>query len=318
MAFDLRPLALGELLDRAFTLYRRHFRLFVGLMAVPALFTLLFSVSSEILQGTVRTNPDALAGTDPDKLVAFFLAGGLVFFLMFVGYLIAYMVTLGATTVAVSELYTGRTATIGSAYSRMRGQVGRLMWLFLLIAVRMFALFAAGMAIIIGMSAGAAVGIGGSGGAMLSGVGMVVGVLALFVLCFVFFLRYAVSVPALVLENIKARDAIRRSVVLTQGSRGRAAVLTVFAAVITYAGLFLLQGPFMIGVVMAGPDTPAALSFSIMGAVAGTIGNAITGPLMIVSLAVYYYDVRIRKEGLDLQLMVANLDNQPLAPAHAV
>jgi len=35
-------------------------------------------------------------------------------------------------------------------------------------------------------------------------------------------------------------------------------------------------------------------------------------------MAVYYYDIRIRKEGLDLQLMVASLDQQQIAPAAAV
>lgn len=34
---DLRPLTIGEMLDRAFTLYRRHWTLFVGIMAVFAL-----------------------------------------------------------------------------------------------------------------------------------------------------------------------------------------------------------------------------------------------------------------------------------------
>jgi len=34
-ALDLRPLSLGELLDRTFFLYRRHFLLFVGIAAIP-------------------------------------------------------------------------------------------------------------------------------------------------------------------------------------------------------------------------------------------------------------------------------------------
>jgi hypothetical protein len=125
-------------------------------------------------------------------------------------------------------------------------------------------------------------------------------------------------VPALVLENITARNAIRRSVRLTKGSLGRAAVLAIFATIIAYAALFLLQGPFTIGVVMAGPGTNAAVMFSLLGAVAGTIGGAVTGPIMIIALAVFYYDVRIRKEGLDLQLMVADLDHPPATPAPAL
>ena len=34
-ATDLRPLSLGELLDRTFSYYRKHFLLFVGIMALP-------------------------------------------------------------------------------------------------------------------------------------------------------------------------------------------------------------------------------------------------------------------------------------------
>ena len=41
---ELRPLSLGELLDRTFTLYRRHFWLFVGIMAVPSSFTIPVNV----------------------------------------------------------------------------------------------------------------------------------------------------------------------------------------------------------------------------------------------------------------------------------
>ena len=35
MNLDLRPLAVGELFDRAFVLYRRHFSLFVGITSAP-------------------------------------------------------------------------------------------------------------------------------------------------------------------------------------------------------------------------------------------------------------------------------------------
>lgn len=318
MALDLRPLSLGELLDRSFTLYRRHFRLFVGLMAIPSVFTLIFTLASELMQGMVRTNPDALASMDPAKMFGVFMAGGIVFFVVLVGYLVAYMVTLGATTVAVSELYAGRVSTIAGAYARMRGQVGRLMLLFVLIALRMIGLFAGGMVLVGFVAFGAALAFGNVVGPAIAALGMVLGVFAMFLACGVFSLRYAISVPSLVLENITASQAIRRSVVLTRGNLGRASVLVIFAIIITYAALFFLQGPFAIGVVMAGPGTSTAVWLSLIGAVAGTIGGAITGPVMIIALAVFYYDIRIRKEGLDLELMIANLDHQMAAPAPAV
>ena len=37
---DLRPLSLGEVLDRTFSLYRRHFPVFMGIAAIPHLLTL--------------------------------------------------------------------------------------------------------------------------------------------------------------------------------------------------------------------------------------------------------------------------------------
>ncbi len=43
-ALDLRPLSLGELLDRTFFLYRRHFLLFIGIAAVPYLVLGCFSL----------------------------------------------------------------------------------------------------------------------------------------------------------------------------------------------------------------------------------------------------------------------------------
>jgi hypothetical protein len=36
-ALDLRPLSLGELLDRTFSLYRRNFWLFLGILRIPYL-----------------------------------------------------------------------------------------------------------------------------------------------------------------------------------------------------------------------------------------------------------------------------------------
>ena len=42
----------------------------------------------------------------------------------------------------------------------------------------------------------------------------------------------------------------------------------------------------------------------------GTAGSAgtFTGPIMIIGLALAYYDLRIRKEALDLQMMFESID----------
>ncbi len=315
MSLELRPLSLGELLDRAFSLFRRHFWLFVGLMAVPSAFTLLIAVGMELLQrvpGAGPFSPDA----DPAMVLAAVVGAAAAFIAVFAGYWIAYMVTLGATTVAVSDLYVGRAATIGGSYSRMRGMIGRLMLLMLFIGLRLFGVFfGLLLAVLIPVVLFAALAATGGRSPAAAAAGAVIGVLGAFgamIGTAVFSLRYSVAVPVLVLENETAGDSIRRSVELTRGSRWRAGVLVLFAMIITYAAMAIFQGPFIVGAMAAGPESTTAFWLQLAGAVTGTIGGAVTGPLMIIALALLYYDIRIRKEGLDMQLMLSGLDAEPV------
>jgi hypothetical protein len=130
-------------------------------------------------------------------------------------------------------------------------------------------------------------------------------------------LRYAVAVPVVVLEGETASDAIRRSIALTEDSLLRVFALLAFTMVITYAVLALFQGPFVFVGIMAGPESSTAFWMNLLGTITGAIGGAFTSPLMIVAFAVLYYDLRVRKEGLDLQVMLSNLNAVPPAPGTA-
>jgi len=98
---EIRPLSLGELLDRTFNYYRSHFRVFVGIMAIPHVFAL---GSMVLLIQVLREAP---------KYQSHLLAG---LFVMTIPYGLAYPVALGATTFALSRLYLGQDATVRSAY----------------------------------------------------------------------------------------------------------------------------------------------------------------------------------------------------------
>jgi hypothetical protein len=95
---------------------------------------------------------------------------------------------------------------------------------------------------------------------------------------------------------------------LTRGSLGRVFALLAFTLIITYAVLLVFQGPFLFVGVLAGPEAPAFFWSNLLGTISGSIGGAFTAPLMIVAFAVLYYDLRVRKEGLDVELMLASLD----------
>src|SRR5690242_20758800 len=55
MVTVLRPLSTSELLDRTFHLYRNNFLLFVGIMAIPQLFTLLLMLGGAAIMA--RSDP---------------------------------------------------------------------------------------------------------------------------------------------------------------------------------------------------------------------------------------------------------------------
>ena len=222
---------------------------------------------------------------------------------MIVVYFITYAVALGATTVAVSQIYLGQPVSIRAAYVPLRGRVGRLALLLLLISVRLVGIVLLMLALV-----GLAGGLAAAGFPVVAALALVAAAFGAFVLWIWVVLRYAVSVPAAVLEDETATDAIRRSIELTRGSLLRVFVLMAFTMVITYAVLAVFQGPFVIVGTMAGPESSTFFWMNLFGTITGSIGGAFTAPLMVVAFAVLYYDLRVRNEGLDLQLMLAGLD----------
>lgn len=138
---DLRPLSLGELLDRMFTLYRRHFWLFVGIMALPA----LFAVASTLLQsGLQRPGVLGAGSSDPASVDQVALMAGLLglgTLASVVVYWVVYAVALGATTFALSEVYLGRAATVRGAYRKMWGKVWRLIDVIFSVGLRVAGTF---------------------------------------------------------------------------------------------------------------------------------------------------------------------------------
>jgi hypothetical protein len=304
---DLRPLTLGELLDRSFSIYRRHFWLFVGIMAIPSILMLMMSLIVQFLQ---PENP-ALAGppsedADPMMLLPFIIGVVLVVVVGMIVYWITYAIATGAATVAVAQLYRGQTITIQGAYAPVRGEAFAIAFLLFLIALRIGGVMFVTAALIGLFAAGAS-----ALTPLLSAAAIVFGLLVLFVVFVWMMLRYSIAVPALVLEGATATESLERSIDLTKGHIGRVFVVVLFCAIIAYAAMFMFNGPFIVAAALAGPDTTTAYWLNLTGVVFGSVANALTGSLVIISLAVLYYDLRVRKEGLDLQLMISDLGRDP-------
>ena len=109
---DLRPLSLGEILDRTFSLYKRHFLLFVGIAAIPN----VINLAAALMLGQ---NPNSIGVRSAALTIVF----GLV---MAILGLIVYIFAQGGTILALTDLYLGRTTSIANSLKRIWPELGSL------------------------------------------------------------------------------------------------------------------------------------------------------------------------------------------------
>ena len=115
-------------------------------------------------------------------------------------------------------------------------------------------------------------------------------------------LRYSLAVPACVVESMKARNAIRRSVELSKGSRGRIFLLGLLVFVIELGLVGLSQFfIFILAFKHHGHVGPVAQAIS---QVIAFFTNTFLGPIYATGLTLFYYDQRVRKEGFDIEWMM--------------
>jgi hypothetical protein len=278
---DLRPLSLGELLDRTFTLYRGHFLLFLGISAIPQVFVLVIQLAQALVAPASNIfslpNPNLPAPmpqfsvTGFAYMLAFMFAAGIVS-------VVAYLFSQGATVIAVSDLYLGRTTTLGGAFRRVRG---KLAVIFGVVVLTFLAVFAGCVLLIIP--------------------GIYIA------------LRLAVGVQAAVLEGVGPGDALSRSFALTKENAGRVFLIFLLYAFLSYGLIALLGVPFIVGTFLAKNNSDLVRMFTMMTQVGSFIASSLVMPFGTIAMSLFYYDMRVRKEGFDLQMMMNPLGE--LAPA---
>jgi hypothetical protein len=311
MHLDLRPLTVSEYLDRTFSIYRHRFLLFVGLMAPQA----VLSLAAAMLWGWFTSTIQFDKSIDSDRLLSLFVGGGVGFLVFTIVHWVLYVFGIGATAAAVSDLHGHLVADAGAAFTAARRRLGPLLWLTFLMAVRLGLVLAGCMAIpgaLFAASVGATRGSGGQEALAVTALitfflGMTVAMAA-----FIYMgLRYAVAVPAVMLEPIGGRMAIRRSIALTQGLKVRAFLLMICATMVAYAAMMILQMPFVVAGLVAGPETKTGFWLNMTGTATGTAGQALTAPIVAIGVAVLYFEARVRHEALDLQVMTEALGPTP-------
>jgi hypothetical protein len=252
---ELRPLTLGEILDRTFSLYRRHFLLFIGLSGIPQLLVLALNLAQIVIAKSVAVTLIAIC--------------------VLIVSVVAYLFSQGGTIIAVSELYLGRPTSIEECLRRVWNEIGSL---FGVVALNGLAIGGATLLLIIP---------------------------GIYVTC-----RLLVCVPVALIEQRGPRESLSRSFDLTRDNAGRAFVIFLLAIILGFSAGFLFALPFGIGVATALKDPVMLRFWTAMTQVAESVAAILVRPILLIATSIFYYDLRVRKEGFDLQLMM-NPDAQP-------
>ncbi len=130
---------------------------------------------------------------------------------------------------------------------------------------------------------------------MLTGLAFALGLVLLVIPGIIMIIGFMLSSAVAVIESPNsATDAMRRSWYLTRGDRFRLFITMMVPGL-------LLAVPLVALGILAAVVGMAADSRTFMALIA--FGNVFFYPFLYVVVAVFYYDMRVRKEGLDLELM---------------
>lgn len=146
-----------------------------------------------------------------------------------------------------------------------------------------------------------------------AGARIMIGFILLIVPGILWSLSYALIIPAVMVEGLKAGPSLKRSADLAKGHRGK-----VFAIMVVINLLVVLLS--------SGVGSIAKLFLTVESTGGAIFANAIDSlmtilltPLGIVANILLYYDLRIRKEGFDLEMLSRSFGTttEPSAPALA-
>jgi hypothetical protein len=304
METNLRPLSLGEILDRTAQLYRTNFLVFAGIFSIyagVALVLNLIQIGVGALVQKGQTAPKISWPLITAELVEW------IFLVLLLGAAIA------AINRVVSWVHLGEPASIRGAYASTLPRFGRYLWLMTVTGLRAWLPFALayGGYLLFALLYVRPKGIfthpsNGLDQRVLVFLLVTIGFLLLIFIAFVYgvvmTLRYALAMPACVIEDLEVRGAIRRSIDLSKGARGRIFVLFLLIGVIKLGLVGITQAVFVVMVFKNhGQVTPLV---SAISQVVAFFTNTFIGPIGGTGVALFYYDQRVRKEGYDIEWMM--------------
>ncbi len=291
MQTTLRPLSIGQIIDRATRLYRRQFWTYWSILAVvqiPIAILSLFIVYFTF-DNLITLFEDPTAGFSTGNPLGINLASSLnnllsLFVLQFAN---------AALCVVVAEGYFGGKMTVGEAFGRLRTRWQSIAGVSVL-----------SLALMIGLAILTFI-------ALITLIGWMAGIGALM---FYTWVVYPLVIPAIMLEGQSAWSAIGRAWRLAKPRFWTLIwwvialsllILAIQAGIqgllVTVLGATLFEG-------VMNQEFGNTEVWAVMGV---TIGTVLVGlfinPLRITVMTLIYFDLRVRSEGLDLAAQCSDL-----------
>jgi hypothetical protein len=271
---QLRPLGIGEILDVGITIYRRNFRALLTLVFVVVA---PFEVLSALIQASALPDNSFLtdtSATEPVDIDRDFWLGVSGFGAAALLSFIAGLVATGACFKAIADGYLGERADWRPALAYAARRFHSILWVTIL-------------------------------GTLIA----VIGFIFLFVPGVYLYVCFAVAVPVLLTEGVKGRKALGRSRRLVRG-RWWGTLGVVFLGALLVG---IVEGALvgLTAIVTTVDTVDPTLSSFIFSTIATVLASVISTPLSAAFITVLYFDLRVRKEAFDLQLLAEQIGVAP-------
>ena len=298
---QLRPLGVGDIVDRVFSMYRQRALLFMALSAVPylALFLVIGGIALSLASQLTPLAPffESL-GTAPvsRNFVITPAEAAALFTLLVVGVVAGLIsvlflsVQIGSLVDAAAARYLGKETTVGASFRAGLRVAPKIIATGLLL---FFALLFGWIALFVLVAV------------VNNGIVAAVAILGGLVATVFVFASWLVAPVVAAIEPVGPIHAIRRSWWLSNGHRWRILGLQILLAVLQGVLSTLISFVFVAAFIS---DTVTRL---VLQNLVNVVATVLWAPVEWGTFTILYFDLRVRKEALDLQIAAEALPRQP-------
>jgi hypothetical protein len=271
----LRPLDVGQKLDAAIKLTTRNFGPLAGIILL-----LVGTVQLLTLVVTLSTLPDdyivdgsfggGATPDDADDVSAGFWVGQIIVSLL--GFLV-YFLAPAACFKAIGSAYMGQKPSASESIKYAFSRFHSILWV-----------------------------------SILAGLATIAGFILLIIPGIYVWIIFSLAVPVLMLEGLKGTKALGRSNQLIKDHWWQAFGFLLVAYLLMFVVSFILGGIF--GAVMFATVDDESVTAVVLNNVVNLLAQVVTTPFIAAATIVLYFDLRIRKEAFDLQLLAQSIGGQ--------